>query len=60
MTLLVSRVTSEGVVMAGDSATTYGTGPRAIVRFDATKVLPVPGKRAGVSTWGSGKLRACP
>lgn len=60
MTLVVSWVSSSGVVMAGDSATTYSGGQRSIVRFDALKVLPIARQRAGISTWGEGQIGDLP
>lgn len=60
MTLVVSWVASVGIVMAGDSATTYSGGRRPIVRFDAMKVLPIARMRAGISTWGEGQIGDLP
>src|SRR5688572_24627514 len=54
MTLILTRIARDGIVMAADSAVTEEFDGRVRVLHGAKKLFPHPESRSCIATWGGG------
>src|SRR5271155_2820693 len=56
MTLILTLVANDGIVMAADSAISEEFGGRARIRHGATKLIPHEACGSCIGTWGGGVI----